>query len=391
MLLALAAAASMALACTGKAGGGAGKAGGKDSTATGMEAVYRTNVDSTMTLIAIKDNAEPKFMPNKLFYGKEDSALVEALSPAGKVEASVSCFIIETQGKRALFDTGNGTEKGGKLMERLAEAGIAPDSIDYLFITHFHNDHIGGMTTGGKAAFGRAEVYVPRQEYDYWVTNGDPDGPAAMAMRAYEGRLHRFEHSQQLPLGIVPMAAYAIERRRSRFTGFLYTFFIAGMMVPFHLYMFPLFREMKVFGIFGTMAGPIVSYIAGSISFGTLLYCSFLKGIPLEIEEASVIDGCTPFQTFWKITFRLLGPCNASMVILNGLGIWNDYLMPYLVLPSGRAKTITVEIAGFVGQFTARWDIVFAGTIISIVPALAIFCAFQKYFVKGITAGAAKG
>ena len=87
MLLALAAAASMALACTGKAGGGAGKAGGKDSTATGMEAVYRTNVDSTMTLIAIKDNAEPKFMPNKLFYGKEDSALVEALSPAGKVEA----------------------------------------------------------------------------------------------------------------------------------------------------------------------------------------------------------------------------------------------------------------------------------------------------------------
>lgn len=197
--------------------------------------------------------------------------------------------------------------------------------------------------------------------------------------------------SECLIICIVPMAAYAIERRRSRFTGFLYTFFIAGMMVPFHLYMFPLFREMKVFGIFGTMAGPIVSYIAGSISFGTLLYCSFLKGIPLEIEEASVIDGCTPFQTFWKITFRLLGPCNASMVILNGLGIWNDYLMPYLVLPSGRAKTITVEIAGFVGQFTARWDIVFAGTIISIVPALAIFCAFQKYFVKGITAGAAKG
>lgn len=197
--------------------------------------------------------------------------------------------------------------------------------------------------------------------------------------------------SEVLIVCIVPMAAYGIERRQSKMTGFIYTFFLAGMMIPFHLYMFPLFKQMKAFHLFGTMAGPIVCYIAGSIAFGTLLYSSFLKGIPLEIEEAAQIDGCTPFQTFWKVTFPLLGPCTGSMVILNGLGIWNDYLMPYLALPSGKAKTITVEIAAFVGQYTARWDIVFAGTIISIVPALLIFCAFQKYFVKGITAGAAKG
>ena len=187
------------------------------------------------------------------------------------------------------------------------------------------------------------------------------------------------------------MAAYGIERRKGKMTGFIYMFFLAGMMIPFHLYMFPLFKQMKMFHIFGTMAGPIVCYIAGSIAFGTLLYSSCLKGIPLEIEEAAQIDGCSPFQTFWRVTFPLLGPCTGSMIILNGLGIWNDYLMPYLALPSGKAKTITVEIASFVGQYTARWDIVFAGTIISIIPALAIFCMFQKYFVKGITAGAAKG
>lgn len=197
--------------------------------------------------------------------------------------------------------------------------------------------------------------------------------------------------SEVLIVLIVPMSAYAIERNKSKFTSFLYTFFLTGLMVPFHLYMFPLFKEMKIMGMFGNMTGPIVCYVSGSIAFGTLLYCSFLRGIPLEIEEAAMIDGCTPFQIFWKITFPLLGPCTGSMVILNGLGIWNDYLMPYLVLPSDKAKTITVEIAGFVGQYTARWDIVFAGTIISIVPALIIFCIFQKYFVKGITAGAAKG
>ena len=197
--------------------------------------------------------------------------------------------------------------------------------------------------------------------------------------------------SELLIVCIVPMAASGIERRKSKTTSLIYTYFLAGMMIPFHLYMFPLFKEMKIFHIFGNMVGPIVCYISGSIAFGTLLYCSFLKGIPLEIEEAAQIDGCTPFQTFWKVTFPLLGPCTGSMVILNGLGIWNDYLMPYLALPSGKAKTITVEIASFVGQYTARWDIVFAGTVISIVPALIIFCMFQKYFVKGITAGAAKG
>lgn len=197
--------------------------------------------------------------------------------------------------------------------------------------------------------------------------------------------------SEILIVSIVPMAAYAMERRKTRVTKMIYTYFLAGMMIPFHLYMFPLFKEMKMLGIFGTLAGPIVCYISGSVAFGSLLYCSFLNGVPLEIEEAAEIDGCSPFQTFWKVTFPLLGPCTASMVVLNGLGIWNDFLMPYLALPSGRAKTITVEVYSFVGQYSARWDIVFAGTVCSIVPALIIFILLQKYFVKGIMAGAAKG
>ena len=197
--------------------------------------------------------------------------------------------------------------------------------------------------------------------------------------------------SEVLIVCIVPMAAYAMERRQTRVTKLIYMYFLAGMMIPFHLYMFPLFKEMKMFGIFGTLAGPIACYLSGSVAFGSLLYCSFLKGVPLEIEEAAEIDGCSPFQTFWQVTFPLLGPCTASMVVLNGLGIWNDFLMPYLALPSDKAKTITVEVYSFVGQYTARWDIVFAGTVCSIVPALIIFIMLQKYFVKGITAGAAKG
>ena len=137
--------------------------------------------------------------------------------------------------------------------------------------------------------------------------------------------------------------------------------------------------------------GLVILMCWQQIGYMMIIYVAGLNNVSPDLIEAAQIDGCTPFQTFWKVTFPLLGPCTGSMVILNGLGIWNDYLMPYLALPSGKAKTITVEIASFVGQYTARWDIVFAGTVISIVPALIIFCMFQKYFVKGITAGAAKG
>ena len=197
--------------------------------------------------------------------------------------------------------------------------------------------------------------------------------------------------SEALIVLVVPLSAYGLARRDTRGTKLVYTYFLSGMMIPFHLYMFPLFKQLKMVGLFGNLWGPVVVYISGTVAFGTLLYTSFFKGIPRDIEEAANIDGCNEFQTFWRVVFPLLGPCTASMVVLNGLGIWNDFLMPYLVLPSNKAKTINVAVYSFVGQYTARWDIVFAGTVIALIPALSIYIALQKYFVKGIMAGAAKG
>ena len=197
--------------------------------------------------------------------------------------------------------------------------------------------------------------------------------------------------SELLIVVVVPMGAYGIQRTGNKWLKKCYAFFMVGMMIPFHVYMFSLFREMQAFGIYKTMIGPIVCYISGSVPFGTLMYFNFLKGIPVEIEEAATIDGCSPMRTFWQVVFPLLGPCTASMVVLNGLGIWNDFLMPYLVLPSNQTKTLTVEIFKFVDQFSTQWNIVFAGTIFAIIPALIMFFSLQKYFVKGITSGAAKG
>ncbi|MGN7760278.1 carbohydrate ABC transporter permease [Paenibacillus sp. 22594] len=190
---------------------------------------------------------------------------------------------------------------------------------------------------------------------------------------------------------IIPMAGYAIERRDSRWTKMVFLYFLAGMMIPFQAYMIPLFKELRVFGLYGSLVGPILVYVAGAVGFGCLLYTSFVKGIPKEIEEAAEIDGCSRYGIFWKIVFPLLGPVTASMVVLNGLGIWNDFLMPMLVLPSGEPKTMVVEIYRYIGEFSSRWDMIFAGTAMSVIPVLIVFIFLQKYFVKGIASGATKG
>lgn len=197
--------------------------------------------------------------------------------------------------------------------------------------------------------------------------------------------------SELMIILVIPMGAYGIARTKSKLSGAIYTFFLTGMMIPFQAYMVALFRQLNTIGVFGTLYGPIVIYIAGACGFGTLLFTSFVSGIPVEIEEAAQIDGCSSLRTFWQIVFPLLKPCTASMVILNGLGIWNDYLMPSLVLPSTGAKTINVEIYRFAGELSSRWDIVFSGVVCGIVPILIVFLCLQSYFVKGITAGAAKG
>ena len=189
----------------------------------------------------------------------------------------------------------------------------------------------------------------------------------------------------------IPMAGYAIQRRNAKWTKFVFLYFLAGMMIPFQAYMIPLFKELKLLGLYGSLAGPIMIYVAGSVGFGSLLYSSFVKGIPAEIEEAAEIDGCSRVRIFWNIVFPLLGPVTANMVVLNGLGIWNDFLMPMLVLPSGEPKTMVVEIYRYIGEFSSRWDMIFAGTTMSVVPVLLAFILLQKYFVKGIAAGATKG
>lgn len=200
-LVAVAVATFMACSC------GNAKTSSGQEPATEAEGVTTMEIGS-IRLITIRDDDGEKRMPNKLFYGKTDSAKVERLSPEGAVPSSVSCFLVEAKGKKVLFDTGNGAGRGGMLLKRLKDIGVKPGDIDYLVITHFHGDHIGGMTDNGKPVFTKAEVYVPDAEYTAWQSMDNAGGKAAMeTMAAYGDKLRRYQYADALPLGIKPMPA----------------------------------------------------------------------------------------------------------------------------------------------------------------------------------------
>lgn len=200
-LFAVSAAVLAAVSCGNK------KADAATDAAQLPEGVTVLKLDS-LTLTTIRDDEGDKRMPNSLFYGEADSAKVDSLSPDGSVPSSISCFLVETQGKKVLFDTGNGMEHGGMLLKRLDNIGVKPESIDNLVLTHFHMDHIGGMTEGGKPVFTRAEVYVPEAERIYWKYMSNQNAKAAAdAMAVYSGKVHCFKYTDALPLGIKPLAA----------------------------------------------------------------------------------------------------------------------------------------------------------------------------------------
>jgi raffinose/stachyose/melibiose transport system permease protein len=130
---------------------------------------------------------------------------------------------------------------------------------------------------------------------------------------------------------------------------------------------------------------------ANALPFSIFLFSGYLKSVPREIEEAAVIDGCTPFTAFWRITFAFLQPVTAAVIILNGISIWNNYGQAVFLLQTEQVRTVPLAISLFFQQYGAHWNLVAASAFLAVVPALAVFLGFQNHFIKGITAGAVKG
>ena len=190
-------------------GAGCGSSQKQASATDETEAVFACT-DSVTTecdgvkLTQIRDNAQERLMQLSLF-GELPQALIDSLNIGQGVPASVSVFLLEIDGKRILFDTGMGSADS-RLLTNLSAAGVTPADIDYLYLTHFHGDHIGGMMKGDTVVFPKAEVYAAQQEYDAWMQMpDDKKTQVAATMEAYKDRLHLVAHGDTLPCGVVAL------------------------------------------------------------------------------------------------------------------------------------------------------------------------------------------
>jgi raffinose/stachyose/melibiose transport system permease protein len=188
------------------------------------------------------------------------------------------------------------------------------------------------------------------------------------------------------------MTAYRIVRKPTAFNKLLFGVLISSMIIPFQSVMLPLVRITSLFHLRGELYGIIACYIGFGISLSVFLFHGFIKSVPLEIEEAAVVDGCSALGVFWKIVFPMLKPIIVTVIILNTLWIWNDYLLPVLVIGSNKdLSTIPLAIQRFFGQYTKQWDLALPALTLGIMPIVIFFILLQKHIVEGITAGSLKG
>lgn len=187
------------------------------------------------------------------------------------------------------------------------------------------------------------------------------------------------------------MTAWYIVRVKDKLTKVLYYAFVFSMIVPFQMVMYTMtFVVTSVY--FDNVFGIILVYLGFGAGLAVFMFSGFVKSIPLEIEEAATIDGCTPLQTFFQIVFPMLKPTAITVAILNAMWVWNDYLLPYLILGSDH-KTVPVAIQlAMQGAYgSTDYGGFMAMLVVSIIPIIAFYISSQKYIIKGVIAGAVKG
>ena len=188
---------------------------------------------------------------------------------------------------------------------------------------------------------------------------------------------------------LVALAAFVISRNQKGVNRFLYYFIISGIAMPINNV--ALMKVMQALHIVNTRAGIILLYAAINIPLSLFLAYGFIETIPVEIDEAAVIDGCKPMQMFIKVIAPLLKPIVSTLFVLDFMAVWNDFTMPLYYLNNSKKWPMTLAVYNFFGAFENSWNLVAADIILTLAPVLLVFILGQKYIVGGVSAGSVKG
>lgn len=198
--------------------------------------------------------------------------------------------------------------------------------------------------------------------------------------------------STVLTILLAAMAAFVIVRNKWKVTALLLSLMVASMVIPFQVLMIPLVSFYGgVLGILNHRATLIFLHVGFSLSMATFMFHGAIKtNVPLALEEAATIDGCTRWQTFWTVVFPLLKPTIATVAIIDAMGFWNDYLLPSLVLAKKDLYTIPIATQVFYGTYSTDIGLVMAALLLAMAPILILYILLQRYIVEGVTSGAVK-
>ncbi|MCS7461442.1 carbohydrate ABC transporter permease [Paenibacillus doosanensis] len=190
---------------------------------------------------------------------------------------------------------------------------------------------------------------------------------------------------------IIPMASFAISRnQKSKMFSFFFYFILFGIFVPFQVIMLPVLKHMSNLNLMNQL-GLIIMYIALSITQGVFLSVGFLKNVPMELDEASRIDGCNIWDTFTRIIYPLMLPIIVTILILNSLWIWNDFNLPLILLNKhSNYWTLPLFIYNFKSEYSFDYNLAFAGFFLTMIPIIILYSFMQRYIISGLTEGALK-
>jgi raffinose/stachyose/melibiose transport system permease protein len=188
---------------------------------------------------------------------------------------------------------------------------------------------------------------------------------------------------------LTTMAAFVIARNKTKINHMIYFYVVLGLAMPANY--ITLTKVMQLSHIINSQLGIILLYTAGQIPFSIFLIYGFISTIPRELDEAGIIDGCKPMTLFFKIIFPLLKPVIVTLIVLNFMGVWNNFIDPLYFLNNSNLWPMTLAVYNFFGRFSQQWNLVCADIVLTSVPVVLIYILGQKYIVSGITTGSVKG